>query len=659
MSAHTAERRLLRAGDAELITLTRKGDSAAYAALFRRHASAAAAVARSVTSTFDPDDLVSEAYTRVLNALKSGNGPTAAFRPYLFTTVRNVAASWGRSSANTVALDPEEFEELELGTDDPLAAIDRSLTAKAFRSLPVRWQEALWYSEVEGMTPARIAPLVGLSAQATAALCYRAREGLRQAWIRAHLTSPDLSPECSWTVDRLAARARGRLGKREQSKVEAHLVTCAKCTIVAEEAKDVGDRLALVLLPLAIGAAGATAYLATLHGGTAGVVAGAAGAGAAGAGAAGAGAAGAGTTASGTSAAGASGAVGGAAGASAGAATSAGSVFSGVTGIIIGSAAAVVVVGAAAVAGVVIFAAPAAHSDTTSVNAGSASSSATSNGSTVQTPSRSSSAPMPSPSVTPTIPAPLAARAAPPADDLGASTAQGASSGGSASTAPGSATSPGTPTAPSSPSTPTAPSTPSDPGTPSGPGTSTPGDPGTAPADPEPPAAPSIGTVDTGDGKYFPLVSGTAAPGATVTVSGAGSTVTVQADAGGAWHLDSALEGYGTGTGTVSATQTDPATGLSSAATTSSFVLTAPQASVHGLFRHSGYFVEATVSGAPEARVELLVDGANRDTFALNGEGRYTGYLLVGHGTHTVETRYSDGAGRVGPGSQTSIAAGL
>ncbi|MGN6128700.1 MAG: hypothetical protein ACTHON_19255 [Humibacter sp.] len=154
-------------------------------------------------------------------------------------------------------------------------------------------------------------------------------------------------------------------------------------------------------------------------------------------------------------------------------------------------------------------------------------------------------------------------------------------------------------------------------------------------------------------------MSGTAAPGATVTVTGGGSTVTAQADASGAWRLDSALTGYGAGAGTVSATQTDPATGLSSAATTSSFVLTAPQASARGLFRQGGFFVEATASGVPKARVELLVDGASRDAFTLNGAGRYTDYLLVGPGTHTVEMRYSDGAGRAGPGSQTSITAGL
>ena len=37
------------------------------------------------------------------------------------------------------------------------------------------------------MSPQQIAPLVGMSANSTAALAYRAREGLRQAWIRAHL----------------------------------------------------------------------------------------------------------------------------------------------------------------------------------------------------------------------------------------------------------------------------------------------------------------------------------------------------------------------------------------------------------------------------------------------------------------------------------------
>ena len=44
------------------------------------------------------------------------------------------------------------------------------------------------------------------------------------------------------------------------TKLESHLDDCARCTIVAAEAREVGSRLALVLLPLAAGIGGATAY---------------------------------------------------------------------------------------------------------------------------------------------------------------------------------------------------------------------------------------------------------------------------------------------------------------------------------------------------------------------------------------------------------------
>ena len=114
------------------------------------------------------------------------------------------------------------------------------------------------------MAPQQIAPLIGMSANATAALAYRAREGLRQAWIRAHLRNADNEPECRWTIDRLGGYTRGKLRGRDTPRLEAHLDDCARCTIVAAEAREVGSRLALVLLPLAAGIGGATAYSAWL-----------------------------------------------------------------------------------------------------------------------------------------------------------------------------------------------------------------------------------------------------------------------------------------------------------------------------------------------------------------------------------------------------------
>lgn len=250
--------------DLELVDATRAGDREAFGELWRRHARAGLTVARA-HSDLDADDLVAEAYAKIYQAIANGHGPTSGFRAYLFTTVRSVAASWGRRSRETPIDDADTIEDPAFTEAAGLEALDRSLTANAFRTLPTRWQEVLWYCEVEGMKPAEVAPLLGMSANAVAALAYRAREGLRQAWIQAHLAAVPAGSDCHWTTERLGAYARHGLGKRETAKVEAHLADCARCTIVAAEAKDVGSRMALVLLPLVAGVGGATAYTAWMQ----------------------------------------------------------------------------------------------------------------------------------------------------------------------------------------------------------------------------------------------------------------------------------------------------------------------------------------------------------------------------------------------------------
>ncbi|WP_309854837.1 sigma-70 family RNA polymerase sigma factor [Leifsonia sp. 1010] len=262
--------------DTDLVESARAGDDDAFAELWLRHASAGRTVARSF-STEDPDDVVAEAYARILKAVRDGRGPSAGFRPYLFTTIRNVAAAWGGARRDVPIEDATTIEDPETTEAASMDALDRSLTARAFRSLPQRWQEVLWYSEVEGMSPATVAPLLGLTPNGTAALAYRAREGLRQAWIQAHISASPEGSDCRWTTERLGAYSRGALGKRETARLERHLTECAKCSIVAAEAQNVGSRLTLVLLPLLLGVGGAAAYAASLQRGAAAVAGGAVG----------------------------------------------------------------------------------------------------------------------------------------------------------------------------------------------------------------------------------------------------------------------------------------------------------------------------------------------------------------------------------------------
>ena len=264
--------------DADLVLRTRAGDRRAFAELWRRHYRSGLTVASSITSSFDADDLVQEAYSRIYQAIAKGGGPTGSFRAYLFTSIRNTAAGWGRARRETAIDELEALPDPDADAHATDEALDRSLTHRAFRSLPTRWQEVLWYTEIEQMKPAEIAPLLGMKATAVAQLAFRAREGLREAWIQAHLQTVADGSDCQWTIERLGAYARDNLGTRDHKKLEAHLADCARCTIVASEATEVSHRLALVLLPLTIGAGAATAYLATLQGGAAPLVALAAGA---------------------------------------------------------------------------------------------------------------------------------------------------------------------------------------------------------------------------------------------------------------------------------------------------------------------------------------------------------------------------------------------
>ncbi|HEY4153300.1 MAG TPA: sigma-70 family RNA polymerase sigma factor, partial [Pseudolysinimonas sp.] len=224
----------------------------------------AARVARQFTSSIDADDLVSEAYARIFQRVLAGGGPTGAFRPYLYTTIRNLASSWGAASHDVQVDVIEEFEDERIPDDPGSWALDRTLTATAFRSLPDRWQTVLWYTEVEGMDPHEVAPLMGLTANGVAALSYRAREGLRAAWLQAHISNAGTSAECQWTMARLGDRARNGLTPREKDRVELHLLDCTKCMVISEEVDEVGSHLAMVMVPLLLGGVVGGALLASL-----------------------------------------------------------------------------------------------------------------------------------------------------------------------------------------------------------------------------------------------------------------------------------------------------------------------------------------------------------------------------------------------------------
>ena len=233
--------------DAELLDQARNGDEAAFTELYVRHQPAAAGLASTYRRLGDPEDLVNEAFEKVLAAVRRGAGPTDAFRAYLFVTLRRLAAEHDERPAGQPLDNVPESVVAEV-TEPEMARADRDIMNDAFESLPDRWQTVLWHSAVEGRAPRELASVLGVSADAAAALAYRAREKLRQAYLQAHLlASPH--PECEPHRSRLGAYVRGGLSRRDQAATKRHVGRCESCQALVVELTDVNRMLVRSLLP--------------------------------------------------------------------------------------------------------------------------------------------------------------------------------------------------------------------------------------------------------------------------------------------------------------------------------------------------------------------------------------------------------------------------
>ncbi|MFB7308551.1 sigma-70 family RNA polymerase sigma factor [Streptomyces sp. NPDC056192] len=287
----------LARSDAQLILQMRDGDDLAYEELFRRHSGSVRRYARSCCrDAHTADDLTAEVFARTLQAVRGGKGPEEAVRAYLMTAVRHIAAAWTKTAKREQLVDDfavfaaqaagfsevSDADTLDLGADVlAMHEAEQSMAMKAFRSLPERWQAVLWHTTVEEESPSEIAPLFGLTANATAVLASRAREGLKQAYLQAHVSrSLTSGGDCARYADRLGAYARGGLRIRAERGLRKHLDECAKCRVAVGELAHVNAGIP-ALLPVAVIGWFAAGYALKTAGIVAGGAAGAAGAGAA------------------------------------------------------------------------------------------------------------------------------------------------------------------------------------------------------------------------------------------------------------------------------------------------------------------------------------------------------------------------------------------
>lgn len=216
--------------DEELLLTVLEGKLEAYGELYERYYPMARAIASKHTSDVNRvDDIVSESFARILQALKNGKGPHSYMGGYLATTIAHLAGEHGLMVAKEIPSEQEHLESMGSLDETVVKLHESDEVITAFTSLPERWQTVLWLTEIEAKKPREIASAMNLTPNAVSALAVRAKESLKEGFLRAHQNSP-ATPECTRFSSHISPYVRGSLSQKRSDSLRSHMENCNHCT---------------------------------------------------------------------------------------------------------------------------------------------------------------------------------------------------------------------------------------------------------------------------------------------------------------------------------------------------------------------------------------------------------------------------------------------
>ena len=241
--------------DEELVDLTREGDKDAYAVLWKRYFSAGMGFASSLVRN-DAEDIVVEAYTKILKAIRTGGGPKESFRPYLYSTIRNLSMT-SLARMNDVV---PGLEDASLGVSsvegEMLSHADEDRIARVFSAMKPAQRKILWLSEVEECSNTELAKQMGMSKTNASTSASRARQEFVQLWIQDHVRVSGVNEksEHAYVLSHAGEYLGGKSSDRLVQRVENHLKNCPECRDKLEEAQSISSLFRSRLAPAVAGA---------------------------------------------------------------------------------------------------------------------------------------------------------------------------------------------------------------------------------------------------------------------------------------------------------------------------------------------------------------------------------------------------------------------
>jgi len=164
--------------DAPFVAAARRGDRAAFGALYRRHARLVQAVLLARVAPDSVADLVHDVFLMAMSRLQALRDD-AAFAPWIATIARRRAADWRRRRRDAVPLEEAMPEAVASGAD-PERAVEADAALAAIRSLPEAYRETLTLRFVAGLNGPEIAARTGLTHGSVRVNLHRGVEMLRK-----------------------------------------------------------------------------------------------------------------------------------------------------------------------------------------------------------------------------------------------------------------------------------------------------------------------------------------------------------------------------------------------------------------------------------------------------------------------------------------------
>jgi len=183
----------------------------------------------------DARDVMQDTLIAAARSLRSFKG-TSRFSTWLYAIARSfcVKRRTRGLAPRTVQLEDNEADltstaQAPTAPDQELMNMELATAIKrSIRMLPMDQREVLVLRDIEGLTAAEVAEVLGLTVEAVKSRLHRARRALRDR-LTPFLADDAPSPECPDVVELLSRHQEGDVTQAVCKIMEAHVAGCMRC----------------------------------------------------------------------------------------------------------------------------------------------------------------------------------------------------------------------------------------------------------------------------------------------------------------------------------------------------------------------------------------------------------------------------------------------